>query len=191
MTDICVKIYRFQLLYAREYWFVFAVVVFVVVAVIDVTYLHQWCQVIICVGNGLASIWCQATTWTNAALLPMGHGKKFRDNWFNTWGRDKMAAIFQTTLSNTISWNEDVKISANISLNFVRYSPVHYNLVFVQIMAWCLPGDKPLSAPMMVRCVLKVLKFKHDFFGKCAFAVCGPLSRNLGYAMKLKHSSKI
>ena len=39
---------------------------------------------------------------------------------------------------------------------------------------------EPLSEPIMVRCVLKVPKLKHDTFGKRAFAVCGPLSWNLG-----------
>ena len=65
MTDICVKIYRYHLLYAREYWFAVAVVV---VAVILETYLHKWCLVIIGVGNGLASVRRQATTWNNTAV---------------------------------------------------------------------------------------------------------------------------
>ena len=38
------------------------------------------CQVMIGLGNGLASVQCQATIWTNAELLPMGpREKKFRD----------------------------------------------------------------------------------------------------------------
>ena len=52
MTDICVKIYWCHLLYAREYWFAVAVVV---VAVIVLTYLHKWCQVIIVLGLGAPS----------------------------------------------------------------------------------------------------------------------------------------
>ena len=52
-------------------------------------------------------------------------------------------------------------------------------------MAWCRPGDEPLSEPMVVRCILKVPKFKLDTFGKRAFAMCGSLSWNLGYAMTL------
>ena len=38
-----------------------------------------------------------------------------------------------------------------ISLKFVRKGPVNNILALVQIMAWRRPGDKPLSAPMMVR----------------------------------------
>ena len=33
--------------------------------------LHECCQGIIGLGNGLASVRCQASTWTNAELLPM------------------------------------------------------------------------------------------------------------------------
>ena len=68
-------------------------------------------------------------------------GKKFRDNWFNTWGRDKMAAIFQTTFSNAF-----VQILTNISLNFVLYGQVDHKSALVQIMLWRRPGDEPSSS---------------------------------------------
>ena len=67
------------------------------------------------------------------------------------WGRDKMAAILQTTLSNTFFFNENVLISAKISLKFVPTDPINNIPALVQIMAWRRPGDKPLSEPMMVR----------------------------------------
>ena len=41
-------------------------------------------------------------------------------------------------------------ISLKISLKFVPKVWVNNILALVQIMAWCLPGDKPLSEPMMV-----------------------------------------
>ena len=37
-----------------------------------------------------------------------------------------------------------------ISLKFVYKGPINNISVLVQIMAWCQPGDKPLSKPMMV-----------------------------------------
>ena len=46
--------------------------------------------------------------------------------------------------------NENVKISIKISLKFFPKSPVNYITALNQIMAWCRPGDKPLSEPMMV-----------------------------------------
>ena len=67
------------------------------------------------------------------------------------WGRDKMAAILQTTLSNAISWMKMLdKILIKISLKFVPNGPINNIPALVQIMAWRWPGDKPLSEPMMV-----------------------------------------
>ena len=66
------------------------------------TYLHKWCQVTFGLVNGLDSVQCQPTTWTNAALLPLGPWKNV-DNWFKTWVRDKMDPSFQTTFSNAFS----------------------------------------------------------------------------------------
>ena len=68
------------------------------------------------------------------------------------WGRDKMAAIFLTTFSRFLERKcFNSKILIKISLNIV--SNVHINNIpaLVQIMAWRLPGDKPLSESMMVR----------------------------------------
>ena len=48
--------------------------------------------------------------------------------------------------------NENVRISIKISLKFVPKGPGPINNIqaLVQIMAWRRPGDKPLSAPMLV-----------------------------------------
>ena len=62
------------------------------------------------------------------------------------WGRDKMAAVSQTTLSNAFSW---MRISIKISLKFIPKGPINNIPALVQIMAWRRPGDKPLSEPMM------------------------------------------
>ena len=45
----------------------------------------------------------------------------------------------------------NVWISINISLKFVPRGPISNMPTLVQLMAWCRPGDKPLSEPMMVR----------------------------------------
>ena len=66
------------------------------------------------------------------------------------WGRDKMATIFQTTFSNAFFFNDKVKILIKISLKFVPKGPINNIPALIQIMAWRWPGDKPLSAPMMV-----------------------------------------
>ena len=61
------------------------------------------------------------------------------------WGRDKMDATFKR-----IFVNENVWILIEISLKFVPKGPINNIPALVQIMAWCRPGDKPLSEPMMV-----------------------------------------
>ena len=65
------------------------------------------------------------------------------------WGRDNMAAISQTTLSNAFL-NENLWISIKISLKFVPKSPIDNIPALFQIMAWRRPGDKPLPEAMMV-----------------------------------------
>ena len=66
------------------------------------------------------------------------------------WGRDKTDAISQTTFSNAFFFNENVWIPIKTSLKFVPRGLINNIPALVQIMAWRLPGDKPLSDPMMV-----------------------------------------
>ena len=47
--------------------------------------------------------------------------------------------------------NENVWIAIKTWLNFVPKGPINNIPALVQIMAWCRPGDKPLSEPMVVR----------------------------------------
>ena len=58
---------------------------------------------------------------------------------------------FTEDIFKHIFLNENVRISIWISLKFVLKGPVNNIPALVQIMAWCQPGDKPLSDPMMVR----------------------------------------
>ena len=47
--------------------------------------------------------------------------------------------------------NKNTRITIEISLKFVHKDLINNMPALVQIMAWCRPGDKPLSEPMMVR----------------------------------------
>ena len=67
-------------------------------------------------------------------LRPRQNGRHFPDNIFN-W----------------ILLNENVWISIDISLKFVPKGTIYNIPTLVQVMAWRLPGDKPLSELMMVR----------------------------------------
>ena len=51
---------------------------------------------------------------------------------------------------NRIFVNENVRISIKFSLKFVPKGSINNIPALVLIMAWRLPGNKPLSEPMMV-----------------------------------------
>ena len=66
-----------------------------------------------------------------------------------------------------VFFNENVWISFKISLKFVPKGPIDNVPTLVQIMAWRLPGDKPLSEPMTHICVPRpqwVKKWKAGIF---------------------------
>ena len=57
---------------------------------------------------------------------------------------------FADDIFKCIFMNENVWISSKISLKFVPKGPINNIPALVQIMAWCRPGDKPLSEAMMI-----------------------------------------
>ena len=66
-------------------------------------------------------------------------------------GRNKVAAIFQTTFINAFFFNENACILIKISLKLVPIGPIENKSALVEAMAWRRTGDKPLSEPMMVQ----------------------------------------
>ena len=62
------------------------------------------------------------------------------------WGRDKMATVWQTTLSNAFSRMK--MYDFRLRFHFVPKGPISNFPTLVQIMAWRRLGDKPLSEPM-------------------------------------------
>ena len=72
------------------------------------------------------------------------------DKYFNTLRPIQNGRQFPDDISKCIFLNENVWISIKISLKFVPKGPINNIPALVQIMAWCRPGDKPLSEPMMV-----------------------------------------
>ena len=67
------------------------------------------------------------------------------------WGKDKMAAISQITLSNAFSQMKMLGFWLKFLLKFVPKVPISNIPALVQIMAWRQSGNKPLSEPMIVR----------------------------------------
>ena len=75
----------------------------------------------------------------------------FLQLWLNSthWGRDKMAAISQTTLSIAFSLMKMLEFQLNFHWSLPK-GPINNIPALVQIMAWRRPGDKPISEPVMV-----------------------------------------
>ena len=108
-----------------------------------------------------------------------------------TLGPRQIGRHFPDDIFKCIFWYENVWIAIKISLMFVPMSPSNNIPALFQIMAWRLPGDKPLSETMLVSllthiCVsrpqwvnLKML-FDMDYFRSLLmwslmFAVAGSL----------------
>ena len=68
----------------------------------------------------------------------------------NTLKPRRNKSHFVDDIFKRIFLNEDVLISIQISLEFIPNGPISYITALVQIMAWRLRGDKPLSEPMMI-----------------------------------------
>ena len=67
------------------------------------------------------------------------------------WDRDKMATIFQTTFSRAI-FNENIRISINIALNFVAKGPIKNIPVLSETMMVRLPMYMRHSALLSYYC---------------------------------------
>ena len=55
----------------------------------------------------------------------------------------------QSNLCEYVFLNANYFILVQISLKFVRKAPINNKPVLIQLMAWHLAGDKPLSEPLM------------------------------------------
>ena len=63
---------------------------------------------------------------------------------------------FADNIFKSVFLNENVWILLKISLKFVPKVWIHNITALVQIMAWCQPGDKPLSELMMVNLLMHI-----------------------------------
>ena len=64
--------------------------------------------------------------------------------------------FFPDDIFKCIFFNENVSILIRISLTFVPKAPINNIPALVQIIAWCRPGDKPFSEPIMVTLVMHI-----------------------------------
>ena len=73
-----------------------------------------------------------------------------RPQWVNTLRPRQNGRHFADNIFKYIFLNENVWIPIKISLMFVPKGRINKIPALVPIMAWCRPGDKALSGPMMV-----------------------------------------
>ena len=71
--------------------------------------------------------------------------------WFNSLRPRQNGRLFADDTFKCIFLNENIRISTKNSLKFVTKSLINNIPALDLIMAWRLPGDKPLSEPMLVR----------------------------------------
>ena len=86
---------------------------------------------------------------------PIGpwENRPFKSVMFNTFKPRQNGRHFADDTFKPIFLNENIRILFKISMKFFLKVPINNIPALVQIMAWCRPGDKPLSEPMMV-CLL-------------------------------------
>ena len=76
---------------------------------------------------------------------------------------------FADDIFKCIFLNENVWLSIKISLKFVPKSPINNIIALVQIMAWCRPGDKTLSEPVITDAYMRHPAFiATQFSGTCS-----------------------
>ena len=137
-----------------------------------------------------ATLNCPSQCWTTPydvtrprrvnTLRPIQNGRHFADD------------TFKCTFLN-----ENVWIPIEISLKFVPKGSISNNPALFQIMAWCRPGDKPLSEPMMVSslthiCVTRPQWVKNTQFHwiyqihKPSQCIC-PIAHNASFRTEMSH----
>ena len=62
-----------------------------------------------------------------------------------------VAILADDIIFKCIFWNENVRISIQISLKFVPMSPIDKKAALVQVMAWRRTGGKPLPESMLTQ----------------------------------------
>ena len=90
--------------------------------------------------------------WTMANIHPGGCYCEYHPGVisFNTLRPRQNGRHFADNIFKCIFLNENVWIIIEISLKFVPSGPINNIPALVQIMAWCCPGNMPLSKPMVV-----------------------------------------
>ena len=108
--------------------------------------------------NKLASVFCKIS-----AIFHRPQCGLFIDYYtgFNKLRPGQNSRHFPDDIFKCIFLNENVSILIKISPKFVPKGPINNIPALVQIMAWCRPGEKPLSEPMMVKLLTHICVIRH------------------------------
>ena len=92
----------------------------------------------------------------NVSVMMMSLPSWSREIWVNILRPRQNGRRFAEDTFKRIFLDENVMIFIKISLKFVPNVRINNIPALVQIMAWRLPGDKPLSEPTMVRLLMHI-----------------------------------
>ena len=93
-------------------------------------------------------------------------GLSLSENCINKLRPRENGRHFAHDIFKCIFLNENVWIPIKISLKFVPKGPINNIPALVQIMAWCRPGHKPLSEPMMVSLLTHICVTRSQWVNK-------------------------
>ena len=100
------------------------------------------------------TIFTRFQLWAHNPFVKWGPGSY--EGLVNTLRPRQIRRHFADDSFKCIFLNENVLISIKISLNCIPKGLINNIPALVQIMAWCWPGDKPLSEPMTVNLLMHV-----------------------------------
>ena len=101
-------------------------------------------------GHGIAGPPCTSHQYSTTLFLNKLCEKFTQCKWVNTLRSRQNGRRFPDDIFKCIFVNENIWISIKFSLKFVPKGPINNIPALVQIIAWCRPGDKPLSEPTLV-----------------------------------------
>ena len=96
--------------------------------------------------NGL---WCWRSKWCKNVRSRLLLRKRYVHWSVNTLKPRQNGHFFADNIFKCIFFTKNIWILIKISLKFVSKGPIDNIPAFVQIMAWCRRGDKPLCEPIM------------------------------------------
>ena len=109
------------------------------------------------------------------------------------WGRGELDAISQTTFLSAFCWMKmfEFRIKFHWSL-FPGFQLTINNIpTLVQVMAWCRPGDKPLSEPMMVSSLTHICVTRPQWVNQCIINMAAiRFNQLLWYSLLIRRPAK-